>query len=225
LLDWLASEFVRQGWSFKKLHILILLSRTYQQASGAVPEVDPDNRLLSCYPRRRLDAESLRDSLLVVSGKLDRTVGGTTHTGNNLDYVGEVKYDTNRRSVYLPVVRGRLFPFFITFDFPDPGVTVGKRATTTVAPQALFLLNNPFVKAQAEATADELLKLKSPTERVTRLYKLTVQRGPTATETERVIAFVTAFGKSDTDAAKADRAAWTAAVQAVFASSEFCTIE
>jgi mono/diheme cytochrome c family protein len=215
LLDWLASEFVQQGWSLKKLHKLILTSRTYQQASSTPPQADADNRLLSVFPRRRLDAESLRDSMLAVSGRLDRTLGGTIHAGNNLDYVGEVMYDTNRRSLYLPVVRGKLFPFFITFDFPDPGVTVGKRSTTTVAPQALFLLNNPFVKAQADATADELLKLKTPAERVKRLYQLAFQRDPSAAEAERVIGFTE----------KDDRGAWAAAVQAVFASSEFCTVE
>jgi hypothetical protein len=221
LLDWLACEFVREGWSLKKLHRLILLSKTYQQSSGTPPDTDSENRLLSYFPRRRLDAESLRDTILAVSRQLDRTVGGTIHSGNNLDYVGEVKYDTTRRSIYLPVVRGKLFPFFITFDFPDPGVTVGKRATTTVAPQALFLLNNPFVAAQATATADELLKLKTPAERVSRLYRLAFQRDPTATEGERVLAFVTAFAKGE----KGERAAWAAAAQSVFASSEFCTVE
>jgi hypothetical protein len=118
-----------------------------------------------------------------------------------------------------------LFPFFITFDFPDPGVTVGKRAITTVASQALLLLNNPFVKAQAEATADGLLRLTTPTERVTRLYQVAVQRDPTTAEIERIHAFIGAFGKSEKVASKADRTAWAAVVQAVFASSEFCTVE
>ncbi|MCU0702985.1 MAG: PSD1 and planctomycete cytochrome C domain-containing protein [Fimbriiglobus sp.] len=225
LLDWLASEFVQQGWSLKKLHRLLVLSRTYQQASGSPPPTDPDNRLLSCFPRRRLDAESLRDSMLAVSGKLDRTLGGSLHKGNNLDYVGEVKYDTNRRSIYLPVVRGKLFPFFLTFDFPDPGVTVGQRATTTVPPQALFLLNNPFVKAQADALAERLMAEKSPTERVKQLYRLSFQRLPTASEVERVSEFVGKYAGSMPDKMKAERAAWAAAVQAVFASSEFCTVE
>lgn len=229
LLDWLASEFVQNGWSLKKLHKLLLLSRTYQQASGTLPQTDPDNRLLSCFSRQRLDAESLRDSMLAVSGQLDRTVGGTLHTGNNLDYVGEVKYDTNRRSLYLPVVRGKLFPFFITFDFPDPGVTVGKRATTTVAPQALFLLNNPFVKAQSEALAVRLMELKTPAERVKQLHRVALQRDPTTTEAERMGQFVTSYaqsiGKTEKDAVKAERAAWAVAIQTVFASSEFCTVE
>jgi len=229
LLDWLASEFVQSGWSLKKLHKLILLSRTYQQVSGTPPQSDADNRLLSCYTRHRLDAESLRDSMLAVSGQLDRTVGGSIHTGNNLDYVGEVKYETNRRSIYLPVVRGKLFPFFITFDFPDPGVTVGKRATTTVAPQALFLLNNPFVKAQAETLAARLMELKTPAERVKQLYRLALQRDPITAEGERVNQFVTDYAqslrKTEKDTAKAERIAWAVAAQTVFASSEFCTVE
>jgi hypothetical protein len=185
------------------------------------------NRLWWKANRRRLDAESLRDSMLAVSGNLDRTVGGGLHSGPNLDYVGEVKYESNRRSLYLPVVRGKLYPFFLTFDFPDPGVTVGRRATTTVAPQALFLLNNRLVKDQADALAGKLLAEK-PDARPGFLYRYALLREPTPAEVERMTRFVTAFAdgmKSEPDAGKRERAAWAAAAQAVLASSEFCTVE
>ena len=228
LLDWLAAEFVDAGWSLKKLHKLILLSRTYQQASGNPPQADPDNRLLACYPRRRLDAESIRDAMLAVGGNLDRTLGGSLHAGPNLDYVGEVKYDANRRTLYLPVVRGKLFPFFQTFDFPDPGVTVGKRASTTVPQQALFLLNNPFVKAQADALAGRVLE-RPAADRPAWLYRTALLREPTKGEAERVTKFVTAFAagleKAEPAAGKRERAAWAAAAQAVLASAEFVTVE
>jgi hypothetical protein len=165
--------------------------------------------------------------MLAVSGNLDRTLGGSLHAGPNLDYVGEVKYDSNRRSIYLPVVRGKLYPFFLTFDFADPGVTVGRRATTTVAPQALFLLNNRFVKDQSDAIAGKLLAEK-PDARPASLYRLALLREPTPSEAERINKFVAAFAgglKAEPDAAKRERAAWAAAAQAVLASSEFCTVE
>ena len=243
LLDWLAAEFVspsggrqppeaqgadapRSGWSLKRLHKLILLSRAYQQSAGNPPAADPDNKLLSVFPRRRLDAESLRDAMLAVAGPLDRTVGGTLYTGPNLDYVREVSYDSTRRTLYLPVVRGKLFDYFTVFDFPDPGVAVGKRATTTVAPQALYLLNNPFVRRQAEALADRVLATGDDPGRT--LYRAALLREPTTEEAARLTAFVAKHAELNTaekDAARRQRAAWAAACQAVFASSEFAWVE
>jgi cell division protein FtsB len=245
LLDWLAGEFVnpthqlspRNGegdqmkpWSLKRLHKLILLSHTYQQSSIPNSVIrnphskDPDNRLLSYFPRRRLDAESLRDAMLVVAGTLDRTVGGSLYNGPNLDYVGEVKYDTTRRSLYLPVIRGKLFDFFLTFDFPDPGVTVGKRATTTVAPQALYLLNNPFVRQQANEFARRILNsAKDDAARVKGMYQQALLRDPTTEETARIVGFVAkcVAALDEQEAAKREQAAWAAVAQAVFASGEF----
>ncbi|MBY0458831.1 MAG: DUF1553 domain-containing protein, partial [Gemmataceae bacterium] len=238
LLDWLTAELVEpskptgrdpsalKGWSLKRLHKLILFSRTYQQSAGNPPGADPDNKLLSVFPRRRLDAESLRDSILAVAGTLDRTVGGTLYTGPNLDYVREVSYDSARRTLYLPVVRGKLFDYFTVFDFPDPGVTVGRRATTTVAPQALYLLNNPFVRSQAEALADRVLSSGEDAGRV--LYRQALLREPTTEEAARLTAFVAKHAElnaAEMDAAKRQRVAWAAACQAVFAGSEFAWIE
>ncbi len=230
LLDWLAAEFVSRDWSVKHLHKVILLSNTYRQAGGNPPATDVDNKLLACFPRRRLEAEAIRDSMLAVAGTLDRTVGGTLYTGANLDYVGDVKYDTLRRSVYLPVIRGKLFDFFQTFDFPDPCVTVGHRVATTVAPQALFLMNNPFVKARAAEFAARIAAGgNDDAERVAFAYQRAYCRLATADEVTRATAFVTAYAKSleatEKDAAKRTASAWTALAQALFASSEFAFVE
>jgi cytochrome c553 len=230
LLDWLASEFASNGWSVKRLHKLILFSKTYQQAGGTPPATDVENKLLSCFPRRRLEAEAIRDAMLATAGTLDRTVGGTLYSGANLDYVREVQYDTRRRSLYLPVIRGKLFDFFQTFDFPDPCVTVGHRTATTVAPQALFLMNNPFVTARAAEFAGRITGGETTdAERVTFAYRQAYCRAPTADEVTRTSAFVAAYATSlratETDDGKRTTAAWAAVAQALFASSEFAFVE
>jgi hypothetical protein len=222
LLDWLANEFVSGGWSTKRLHKLMLLSKTYQQSGGTPPSADPDNKLLSHFPRRRLEAEAIRDSMLAVAGTLDRTLGGTLYSGANLDYVGEVKYATLRRSLYLPVVRGKLFDFFQTFDYPDPAVTVGHRVSTTVAPQALFLMNNPFVKDRAAEFAKRITDGgKTDAERVAFAYRQAYCRPPTADEVTRTTRFIAAYAKEARD----DRAGWAAFAHALLASNEFAFVE
>jgi hypothetical protein len=230
LLDWLASSLVQNGWSLKTLHKQILLSRTYQQAAGRPPLNDPENRLLSHFSRQRMDAETLRDSILVVAGTLDSTVGGTLYTGQNQEYIGMVNYDSTRRSLYLPVIRSQLFAYFTTFDFPDPGVSVGHRASTTVAPQALYLMNNPFVQKQALAFADRALAAGTDdTHRVKELYRLALLRNPTAEESSRITHFVTTYTEAlkttQQDEMKRVRAAWGAAAQTMLASGEFSWVD
>jgi mono/diheme cytochrome c family protein len=226
LLDWLANEFVANGWSVKQLHRTILLSQVYQQAGGTPKDADPDNKLLSYYPRRRLEAEAIRDSFLAVAGTLDRTLGGSLYTGANLEYVGGVKYDSLRRTLYLPVIRGKLFDFLQTFDFPDPAVTVGHRVSTVVAPQALYLMNNPFVQARAKEFAERMLKEKDP---VDFAYRRALLRDATPAERSDAESFVNRYAQAleatEKDAAKRKLAAWTAFAQALFASSEFSFVE
>ena len=165
LLDWLATRFVEDGWSLKKLHKRILMSATYAQAARSPGPADVENRLLSHFHRRRLEAEPIRDALLAVAGDLDRTMGGTLLNNGNFTYVNNenstntARYDNHRRSVYLPVIRNSVFDFFQVFDFAEPHVPNGKRASTVVAPQALFLMNSPFVLGRAATFADSLLKL------------------------------------------------------------------
>jgi hypothetical protein len=239
LLDWLAASLanpdrkVGGAWSLKKLHKLILTSATYQMSTAhdaKAAQVDPDNRLLSHFNRRRLEAEAIRDSMLAVAGTLDRTTGGTQLENGNFEYInnehsrGEVRYGGTRRSVYLPVIRNNVFDFFQAFDFPEPHVGNGKRASTVIASQALYLMNNPFVTAQAEAFADSLLKSGSDEERVKAAYLRAFARPATADEVSRAVSFIdrysAALPKSEKEIAPRRRA-WAAWCQVLFASSEF----
>ena len=154
LLDWLATEFVKSGWSIKAMHRAIILSATYQQSSIPTPETlkaDPGNLLFSRMNRRRLDAEEIRDSLLVASGKLDRTLGGPS--------IRDLQ--TNRRTLYVMTIRSDRATYQSLFDAADSTSIVEQRNASTVAPQALFLLNHPFALAQSEALAQRLPDIDS----------------------------------------------------------------
>jgi len=143
LLDWLADQFVQSGWSLKSLHRLIMRSAVYQQASHSTPEYrekDSENRWLGYANVRRLEAEAIRDSLLFVSGRLDRTLGGPA----TADVV------QLRRSLYVQTTRWDRSNFSTLFDAANPDQPVEQRTVSTVAPQALFLLNHPFVIDQAK---------------------------------------------------------------------------
>jgi hypothetical protein len=169
LLDYLARRFLDEGWSVKKLHRLIMLSRVYQQASDDNPrgrQLDPDNRLLWRMNRRRLDFEALRDSLLAVSGKLEGRVGGRPVDITKAPFAG-------RRTVYGFVDRQNLPGLFRTFDFASPDASSPQRYHTTVPQQALFLMNSPFVVEQARRliTLPACAALQRPEERIRYLYQ------------------------------------------------------
>jgi hypothetical protein len=170
LLDWLAHRFVESGWSLKDLHRLIMLSSTYQMGAGhdaKAAEIDPENRLLWRMNVRRLEAEAIRDAILAASGLLDRTPGGSMlHVANReflFDHTSKdkTKYDSRRRSLYLPVIRNNLYDVFQLFDATDATVASGDRATTTVATQALFWLNSDLLSKASENLARELLAEKT----------------------------------------------------------------
>ncbi|MBI3409607.1 MAG: PSD1 domain-containing protein, partial [Planctomycetes bacterium] len=149
LLDHLSTWFMDNGWSQKKLHRQIMLSRAYQQKSDDRPEfvkLDPENRLFWKMNRRRLDFEATRDAIVFVTGKLDKTIGGPSVT-NALTPAG------NRRTLYTHLDRLNVPGLFRTFDFPSPDATAAQRDITTIAPQALFLMNHPFVQHCAKTTA------------------------------------------------------------------------
>ncbi len=151
LLDHLASRFIAEGWSIKKLHRTIVLSAAYQQASTIEPrgqEIDPENRLLWRQGRHRLEVESWRDSMLAVSGKLDPTIGGPSQ-----DLFAA---DNKRRTLYGKVSRHELNSLLRLFDFPDPNLTTGERTVTTVPLQQLFVLNSDFMVNNARALATRL---------------------------------------------------------------------
>ena len=189
LLDYLASRFVREGWSIKKQIRFLLLSQAFQQSSTASPEaltIDPQNRLLSHYPVRRLEGESIRDAILAVSGRLDQTMYGESinpYREEPKDYrkLHQGPLDGNgRRSIYLKVTRHEGSRFLETFDFPNPMVTRGNRDTTNVPPQALALLNDPFVVGQAGFWADRLIAEKAPTleSRIDSMFRVALGRFP-----------------------------------------------
>jgi hypothetical protein len=221
LLDHLAAQFVKEKWSVKKLVRAMVLSRTYQLAALADHRplaADPENHLMSHANRRRLDAECLHDAMLSTAGGLDLTLGGATlKPGTSADY--GYKHTGARRAVYAPVLRNALPELFELFDFADPSVVTGRRNTSTVAPQALFLMNHPFVLEQSRAVAQRLLAEKLPDDaaRVVRAYRLALGRPPTDAERQIALRHVAAGGA---DPAR-QREAWAQVCQALFASPGF----
>ena len=159
LLDWLALEFIRQGWSLKKLHRLIVTSRIYRQASHPREQalrVDADARLLWRFPPRRLEAEAIRDGMLSVSGKLNLKMGGRgfdffNQRGGLSDYVPKQTFDANgwRRMIYAHKVRMQAVDIFGAFDCPDAGQMKPRRTRSITPVQSLSLLNSPFANRQA----------------------------------------------------------------------------
>ena len=188
LIDWLAGYFMENGWSFKKLHRVIMLSSAYQQSSRDNPRYaqrDPGNRLLWRANLRRLEFEAIRDSLLVFSGNLDAAVGGQPVNLADEPY-------SFRRSVYGYVDRGRLPELMQQFDFSDPRLPTSKRATTVVPQQALFLMNSPMVVdvARKIVARKEVASAPDDAGRIAALYKIIFQRQPRAEEVEIGLAFL-----------------------------------
>jgi Protein of unknown function (DUF1549)/Protein of unknown function (DUF1553) len=239
LLDWLALRCVDDGWSLKSLHRRIMLSATYQMGSVGneiAAQADPDNRLHWRFNRQRLDAETLRDSLLAVSGSLDRTMGGSLLQGNNRGYVPGYpngvydKYGFARRSVYLPVIRSMLYDVFQAFDFADPSTPNGERASTTIAPQALFALNGKLVGEQSKALATRLLKAKlDDAGKVSRAYALAFGRPPTANEVTRSLEFVrkveSEWRSQKIEVDQIRIRGWQSLCRAILAANEFVYVE
>ena len=215
LLDHLALTF-QQGWSVKKLVRYVVLSRTYRQSAAgdaATATADPENRLFGRANRRRLEAECIRDTLLAVSGQLDLTRGGRTFPPALAADYG-FKANSTRRSVYLPQFRNALPEMLDVFDAADPSTVTGRRNSGTIAPQALFMMNSPFVLDQSKHAATRLLAEKHAGDaaRLTRAYRLALGRAPT--DGERAVANRFLAGKDE-------MAAWTAMFHALFASAEF----
>ena len=195
LLDWLAGEFIRRGWSVKQMHKLILLSAAYQQSSAAAAEMlarDPDNKLFSRQNRARLEGEVIRDSLLAISGRLNRAMGGPgvsppipadiTRTAKNWTTSANVA-DHYRRSLYIFNRRNLRFPFLEVFDAPDSNLSCPERGRSTTAPQSLTLLNSDEVMAAASGTAARLAReASSMAAQIELAYRLVLARRPTKQE-------------------------------------------
>lgn len=190
LLDWLALRLIQERWHLKPIHELMMTSLAYQQTSevdDAKQQADPANQLISRRVPQRLQAEAIRDSLLFVSGALDTNMFGP----------GTLDENSRRRSIYFTVKRSQLIPSMTAFDAPEPLVSQGSRPTTTVAPQALWLMNSAPVRSWAEAftkrfatSADEPV-----TKQVSRAYLLALNRRPTAQEATQSFEFIEAQTK------------------------------
>ena len=218
LLDHLAMRFVAKNWSVKKLIREIVLSRVYQLSSETrdlrCEKVDIENKLHWRQNRRRLQAEAIRDAVLSVSGQLDTKSGGNTiKPGTTTEY--GYQFEDTRRSLYTPVFRNTPLEILAVFDFADPNLVVGSRTTSSVPTQALFLMNSPFVRAQAAAAANRLLakKLPSDTVRIRQAYRRTLGRNPTIREREIILEFL--WQKKDS------QKAWTQILHGLYSSLDF----
>ena len=196
LLDFLAASFIDDGWSVKQLINRIVMSRAYRLSSeddAAATRIDPDNRLLWRSNRKRLEAEAIRDTLLFVAGNLELGIGGSNiKPGTKSEY--GYTFESHRRSVYVPVFRNALPEIFETFDFADPNIQNGKRTASAVAPQALLLMNHPFVSEQAQSAAEALLDTENAdtNDLLDRAYAQTLGRPPNSRERRIANAFLAA---------------------------------
>jgi cytochrome c553 len=217
LLDYLARQFVRDGWSIKKLVRDIALSRSYQLNSSAPAgyrEIDPANRLVWRHSPRRLDAEEMRDAMLIAAGRLELApMAGSPakslkmiempDNGPESRKMLQTADDSTHRSVYLPLLRGVIPTALEAFDPVTQTLVTGQRDSTTVPTQALYLLNSKFVREQSRAFAEKLLaEPGSPAARIRWAYRLTVGRFPTPQELDRAQTFLgvyeTTYGQSGT---------------------------
>jgi hypothetical protein len=241
LLDYLAVQLAKNGWSHKKLIREIVTSRAYQlsiHADPALLKADPENRLFGRATRRRVEAEVIRDAILTVSGKLDLSGGGpvVSHLPEKVienDSKGGFNTDPlTKRAVFLPVIRNDLPTVFEVFDFADPDVSNGRRDATTVSTQALYLMNSTFANTHARLAAERLLG-DSPddTKRLELLFRRALGRSPTKAEAATTERFRAEYRKTIESLGTGQKpknpelAAWTAVCLSVFGSSEFRFVE
>ena len=220
LLDYLAAKFISSNWSIKQIHREILLSATYQLSSERNEEnlqKDGDNRYLWRMSRQRLMVESFRDSLLAVSGRLDRSFGGKT---TDLDSESNI-----RRTVYGKISRHELCSLLRLFDFPDANISSEKRTETTVAQQQLFVLNSPFFVNQAKAFSGRVQKEATDEgERIRRAYLLAYGRPARSIEVEIGLRFLAAKDDHE-ETSKNKLTRWERYSQALLAANEFLYVD
>ena len=218
LLDHLATQFMREGWSLKKLHRWIMTSSVYQQASTPSAEarkVDPDNRLLWKTNRQRLDFEAMRDTLLTVSGRLESRTGGRP-----VDIAADA--ESRVRTIYGLIDRQSLPGTFRAFDFASPDQSIERRPRTMVPQQALFAMNSPFVIVQAKSLAAraDLAPVTDPDQRIVGTYRIILGRDPSAEEKAESLAFV-----NDALDAQSQLDAWQQFVQVLLSSNELMYLD
>jgi hypothetical protein len=244
LLDWLASEFIRQGWSIKALHRLIMTSAVYRQGSAGDPNsarIDGENRYLWRFPSRRLEAEAIRDSILAASGNLNRQMFGPGIKPRI--HPGVIAADATpgwppvpregpehwRRSIYVFVKRSIPFPLLEGFDTPSSTQSCERRIPTTVAPQALLLLNDEFSNEQAAAMAARVRHEAGPPpeKQVERAYWLALSRPPTDAQRHVGVTFLHLQQEFHRKSGGSDpaQAALTDLCQVLFNANEFVYLE
>lgn len=239
LLDWLAREFMDHHWSFKHLHRKIVLSAVYQlgsESSQAQHPLDDTNRYYWRFDRQRMDAETLRDSILAVSGSLVPGSNGRHPfpENNQLKFSQgnpfSAVFDHNHRSVYLMTPRLNKHPFMALYDGPDPNKSTEKRASSTVALQALTLMNGVFLKEKSTALAQRILREAPDNEaRIQRAYRLTLARPPESTELaeglDYLLAYQSELQAEGRSAEEAIQFAWVSYSRVLFSSNEFVYVE
>jgi hypothetical protein len=239
LLDFLTSRFIAGGWSIKKLHKLMVLSRTYQLASAdnaANSAKDAADKFLWRFNPRRLDAEEIRDSLLALSGNLDTAPGGEQPFPPEMQWKYTqheafiANYPTNKRSVYLMQQRIRRQPFLDLFDGADPNAVTGRRPVTTTALQALYTMNDPFFHDQADALAVRVaMRCSSDLARLRYAYKLVYGRAPAPDEIREGSQFLIRARESLAGTSLSEdrtyREAWASFMRVLLSSNEFLTLD
>jgi hypothetical protein len=212
LLDDLAYRFIEQGWSIKWLHREILLSNTYQQQRSFGPgdQRDPDQRLYASFPRRALDVEAWRDSILETTGELNNQIGGPPE---DLSKLGRA-----RRTIYGQIRRRELNDLLRLFDFPDPLTHSASRVPTITPLQQLYLLNSPFILERSDALIRrlELESINDTDQRIEKLYGWLFQRSPTPAEWDKLRGFIQPNN---------DPQAWQLLAQSLLASNAFYFVE
>ena len=239
LLDWLATHFVESGWSLKAMHRLIMSSQTYQLASGHDAlnvEKDVANRWYWRYDRRRLEAEPIRDAMLAVSGKLDKT-RPARHPFPSIDTWTwsqhrpfKAVYPSNHRSVYLMTQRIQRHPYLGLFDCPDANYSTAARTRSTVPLQALYMMNNSFLQEQARAFAERLMQASADaSRRIEWALQLALGRPPRPLEVDKATAYIKSYmeelKRAGVDPDQLERQAWSSYAHILLTSNEFVYID
>ena len=239
LLDWLATQFVKRRWSIKAMHRLIVGSKTYQLASQHVPSnitVDPDNHYYWRYDRHRLDAEVIRDCMLAVSGNLrrDRPEGHPFPPQNKWTFSQhnpfKAVYRSQHRTVYLMTQRVQRHPFLAVFDGPDTNLSTATRTRSIIPQQALYLMNNPFVREQSKGFAQRLIvETESVDQRIQQAHLLAWGRSARKTEVEKGRAYIEQYQKQlvahEAKPAEIELDTWTSYARIMIMSNEFLCVE
>lgn len=240
LLDYLANQLIEQGWSLKALHRQMMLSRVYRLDSDDLEENskrDPENVFLWKFSRKRLDAESIRDAMLFVSGELDRQQGGPHpfkpwhKKGYSLNGPFHEVYATKKRSVYLMTQRLYKHPFLGLFNGPDTNETTGTRKNANIPAQALYLMNSPFLPELADAFAKRILRTETTEEKQIPLaFQIAFSRNPTPLEQADFSKTLHKYRKQmlrehPNDSSAANQVAWTGLSKVLLTSNEFFFID